>query len=124
MRRAGLQIDRASLRRVIANIERRAQQMKRDAAGFIGERAHETLRDSQKEVPVSTGELVESGFVGPVETRPGTIEATIGYTAPHALAVHEDLTARHDDGKAKFLEDPVRREVPRFGRDLARAIKV
>lgn len=34
--------------------------------------------------------------------------ATVGYSAPYAGAVHENLTANHAVGQAKFLEQPTR----------------
>jgi hypothetical protein len=37
------------------------------------------------------------------------LTATVGYSAPYALYVHEDLTAFHPNGRAKFLEEPARR---------------
>lgn len=33
----------------------------------------------------------------------------IGYTAPYAIHVHENLQAHHNVGQAKFLEEPMRR---------------
>lgn len=32
----------------------------------------------------------------------------IGYSAPYAMAVHENLEVHHDNGQAKFIEKPVR----------------
>lgn len=32
----------------------------------------------------------------------------VGYTAAYAVYVHEDLTAFHPNGQAKFLEQPLR----------------
>lgn len=34
--------------------------------------------------------------------------ARVGYSAPHALFVHENLEAYHANGQAKFLETPMR----------------
>lgn len=34
----------------------------------------------------------------------------VGYTAPHAAAVHERLDVFHPRGQAKFLEQPLRTE--------------
>lgn len=33
----------------------------------------------------------------------------VGYSAPYALKVHEDLEAFHSNGQAKFLEEPARK---------------
>lgn len=32
----------------------------------------------------------------------------VGYAAPYAVFVHEDLEAHHTNGQAKFLEQPLR----------------
>lgn len=32
----------------------------------------------------------------------------VGYSAPYALYVHENLEAHHDNGQAKYLEQPAR----------------
>lgn len=45
----------------------------------------------------------------------------VGYSAPYAVYVHENMRARHTTGKAKFLEDPARQlsaEVAQIVRDL------
>lgn len=36
------------------------------------------------------------------------VDVTVSFSAPYALFVHEDLTARHPIGQAKFLEQPAR----------------
>lgn len=36
---------------------------------------------------------------------------TVGYKAPYAVYVHENLAAHHDHGQAKFLEAPARNQV-------------
>lgn len=36
-----------------------------------------------------------------------TVTATIGYTAPYAVYVHEDLTKNHPVGEAKWLENAI-----------------
>lgn len=51
---------------------------------------------------------------GPVAVRisaselgiPGSQSVEVGYRAPYAVFVHEDVTAKHRNGQAKFLEKP------------------
>lgn len=69
----------------------------------IGE---ETLKDSNRNIPVDTSELRDSGFV-----KVKGNEVMVGYTAPYALRQHEDLTLQHDDGEPKFLESALKRNV-------------
>lgn len=91
------------------------------------EAAREILEESKKQVPTFTETLLASAFYE-VHRRTDTAastwayEATIGYggngdpinpitgeaASYYMVAVHEDLTAYHEHGKAKFLEDPVR----------------
>lgn len=48
---------------------------------------------------------------------------TVGYTADYAVYVHEDLTAKHKQGKqAKFLEAPARTLGPELGKIVTRTV--
>lgn len=40
------------------------------------------------------------------------VRLSVGYEAPYAIHVHEDMEARHRNGQAKFLEQPLRTEMP------------
>ena len=77
--------------------------------------------DSVKRAPLDEGDLRESGYMtsaGRVVAR-GEIEGakafvkglatdvSIGFTADHAIAQHEDTTLNHPEGEAKFLENAV-----------------
>ena len=65
-------------------------------------------RESQKIVPIDTGNLRRSAFTR--EQGAGfDIVVTVGYTASYAIYVHERVELRHAPGKqAKFLEHPLR----------------
>lgn len=63
--------------------------------------AAEVILDaSQADVPVDTGDLKRSGYT----IRRGK-KATIGYRDPVSVIVHENMRARHERGRAKFLEN-------------------
>jgi len=64
-------------------------------------------RESQKLVPVDTGALRASAKLR-VEGPPGHPDVTISYEMPYAVHVHEDLEAFHNNGQAKYLEEPAR----------------
>ncbi len=50
--------------------------------------------------------------------------ATVGYTAPYAVYVHEDLTMNHPNGgQAKFLEEPARTLQRPMGRIVEKHLK-
>lgn len=78
---------------------------------------HEAERElalSQPQVPVHTGALKATGRVEPMGSM-GSGEFSVGIVygsgeVDYAVQVHEDLEAHHPQGKAKYLEDPVREE--------------
>jgi hypothetical protein len=88
------------------------------------------------EVPRDTETLADSFFYE-VQGSYSNFTATIGYggngdpvnplTGQHAsaymVAVHEDLSAVHPVGKAKFLEDPIRQYQSKFLTTVAIAIQ-
>lgn len=91
------------------------------------------FQESQNEVPVDTGTLKRSGFV---EVNKNSV--SIGYATPEydtynnksdAMAsdyfwrVHEDLFTSHQNGKAKFLEDPVERAKARINGQIKTIIR-
>jgi hypothetical protein len=47
----------------------------------------------------------------------------VGFNAPYALIVHEDLTAHHTNGVAKFLEIPLRQNRAKYAAIVTRMIK-
>jgi hypothetical protein len=87
------------------------------AAMALRSEAQDAFAASQDEVPVDTGALKASGRVRPetgVFTRGGEVyvELTYGGTATeYSIYVHENLEANHPHGKAKYLEDPMTRQV-------------
>lgn len=87
------------------------------AAMALRGEAQEAFAVSQDEVPVDTGALKKSGRVRPetgVFSRGDEVyvELTYGGTATeYSIYVHENLQAHHPHGKAKYLEDPMTRQV-------------
>lgn len=66
-------------------------------------------RMSQQIVPIDTGNLKRSADTRDVTTTPGKFKIIVVYSTAYAIYVHENLTARHAQGKtAKFLERPAR----------------
>lgn len=82
----------------------------------------EILGESMAQVPLDTSTLMLSAFYEVKGHWRTGWDAIIGYggngdpvnpktgkpASSYAVAVHEDLSAHHPIGKAKFLEDPVR----------------
>jgi hypothetical protein len=49
---------------------------------------------------------------------PPSVSVIVGYTQRYAIFVHENLTAHHNVGQAKFLEQPARQ----FSKDIAQVV--
>ena len=91
------------------------------------------MEESLAEVPRGTGALADSAFIN--QDRKGNI--TFGYggknvrtnavtgraTDEYMRAVHERLDYKHEQGKAKFLEDPVNRHIATLEKDLASKLR-
>lgn len=103
-------------------------------AGIIYEQAQEVMQESIAECPKNTGTLASTAFVGKV--RQGIVTTVnFGYTgqarnpvngrlaSAYAVREHEDLTLKHPNGKAKFLEDPLRNYGKTMHTTLGRKIK-
>ena len=71
------------------------------------------LEEAQKNCPVDTGKLRDSGKI----TDSGT-DYKIVFDTDYAIYVHEDLTKHHDNGEAKFLEKAWRRKRDEFLKEL------
>lgn len=87
-------------------LRRSAQDATHAVAGALYLIACDIMRGALKLVPVDTGALRRSHFV---ERPSGPVYAptlTMGFVAPYAIEVHEDLGAEHINGSAKFLEGP------------------
>jgi hypothetical protein len=81
------------------------------------------MREMKKRTPVETGELKDSGFEGEPVVHGDIIEAVMGFTAPHAFVVHEDLEAFHAIGEAKYMESVLNESGPHFLNRVVEDIK-
>lgn len=82
-----------------ARLQELAQRVPDRVEQALSEAGDALLEDAKARVPVSTGELHDSGYVS---ARPGRV--TVGFSSEHALTVHERLDVQHEQGEAKFLE--------------------
>jgi hypothetical protein len=84
---------------------------------------HEEMTEMKKRTPVDTGELRDSGFeVEPVFVG-DQVQGGLGFDAPHALFVHEDLEAQHSNGQAKFMESVLNESRPYFADRVGEHVK-
>jgi hypothetical protein len=91
----------------IRNLEAKQQDVERGAQVALRDEARQILDRSQILVPVDTGRLRDSGFVGIVGRWARGWEIKFGYGAPYALYQHFG-NYEHDDGRKGYLEDPVK----------------
>jgi hypothetical protein len=78
---------------------------------------------SQRLTPVKTGAMQASATTEPARLEGTFIVKRIGYNTSYSAAVHENLSAHHDIGQAKFLEVPMREDGPRFSGFVGNVIK-
>ena len=78
------------------------------------------FRESKLEVPLDEAELLKSAF-----TKGRGLNTTIGYNMKYAAIQHENMQFMHNNGrKAKYLEDPVKRNKKNFPKDVRDKIKI
>jgi len=129
--RAELKID---LREFDKSLEVLLHHVERGTKRATKAAAKEIFENSQKQVPKQSATLARSGYYE-IRGYRRDFEAVIGYggngnpinpatgerASEYMVAVHEDLEAKHPNGKAKYLEDPVREYQQKF---LTRAASI
>jgi hypothetical protein len=106
---------------VLRNLEVLMHHVERGTKKATKAAAEEILQDSISQVPRETDTLAGSVFYE-IHGSYSNFSATVGYgkgdpinpktgqpVSEYMVVVHEDLSANHPTGKAKFLEDPVRK---------------
>lgn len=108
------------------------------AAAELYVSAEEVMTSAKEETPVDTGNLRASGHVAEPVIEADTVSVTLGFGGPagagnqggetnsedvgYAQFVHDDLSAHHPVGNAKFLESPLLAAVPQIKENVAGAI--
>jgi hypothetical protein len=90
------------------------------AADGLLEAAEALRQDSQAEVPTQE-HILQLSAETDVDRR--NLKAVVSYDTPYAVKQHEDRTLRHDNGKAKYLEDPANANAGRYMDHVAQRIK-
>lgn len=91
-------------------INKRVKETPLAAAGAIFEEGANIIAKAKPLTPVDTGALVGTGAVQLPKVSGAVAEVEFGFGGPsasYAVVVHEDLTANHTVGQAKFLEQPM-----------------
>jgi type IV secretory pathway ATPase VirB11/archaellum biosynthesis ATPase len=67
--------------------------------------------------------LVKLGAITKKVAAQASADVVVGYSAPYAIYVHENLGARHTTGRAKFLETAARRLARPLGNMIGGQVK-
>jgi len=89
------------LENVLSNVEKLGKSITADALQGAEDAGYQILDVAAENCPVKTGRLKRSRFLKVIG-----FEVQIGFDTEYAAAVHEDTSAGHDTGEAKFLETP------------------
>ena len=102
------------------NIGGMVAQLKAEMERIVIKTTADVLAESKRQVPRDVGTLSLSATT---ELSPSgdEIKATIAYNTPYAEIQHENLNFRHRQGKAKYLEDPIKQYTPEFHQAMADA---
>lgn len=96
------------------------------AAALVQE-AEVIMADAKARTPVDTGSLRGTGHVQPPQGEGDETSVTMGFGGPaaeYAVFVHENLTAHHPVGEAKFLERAVLAAAPDLAKRLAARVRL
>lgn len=94
---------------------------KKSAARGLMLAAEHLLQVSNTHVPHEEGTLERSGVASVDEAN---LRAAVSYDTPYAARQHEDLTARHDEGRtSKYLENAGNSEAKTIGKIIAEQIR-
>lgn len=111
------------LEAVLKEMERHGEDLDGKIPQGLSDEANTILAVSKDQCPVLTGTMRRTGTAEePVKSAKGW-SVTLGYNTVYAEDVHENLTAQHKIGKAKFLEDPVNAAAPGLAERLATRLR-
>lgn len=115
-----LGLDLKGLKEVDKEFERLLREVPEAVAVGLYLEAEAIMAKSIREVPVDTGRLRATGFVQEPVIRGTGVTVMMGYGTNYAVYVHENTTARHTVGKAKFLQHPLEAAAEGFGSRVAK----
>lgn len=102
------------------------QRIPKEATGAAQKQLKRCLMDlenkSVKKAPKQSGALARSVRMETTETSHG-ISGMVGFFVPYATRQHEGLNFHHEQGEAKFLENPFKENMQKYIDSIAAAIK-
>lgn len=118
---------------LISKLRATEKEMNHKVARAMQKAGGEIIRVAIPKTPLKTGELRKRSFnEGPLE-KDGIYSQVVGYEKfadlwdkdnPYAVAVHENLEAKHRVGEAKYLEKAVNETAPKLEKYLAKQVKL
>jgi len=115
--------DRQGIRR---KLQKMMQDTPREVSKAVRMEAEIEATESKRRTPVDLGNLKASIHVEGPEISGNQISATIaagGPAAPYAVYVHEDLSAYHKVGQAKFIESTLKESAPFLPARIAKRLR-
>lgn len=103
--------------KAVKEIQKRAARVKSFTPEAMRDIGQDLLGKSVRRAPLDIGDLRGSGF----SEVDGTT-TTVGFTEVYALRQHEELNYRHQDGEAKYLENPLKENIDRYVKYLADSV--
>ena len=100
--------------------------MRAKGAQGLYEAGQMIVTDAKRRVPVDLGNLKGSGYVTAPTATPGGTNVEVGFGGPaadYAIYVHEDLSAHHPVGEAKYLENAVEAKAPAAFAHIAKRVQ-
>ena len=93
------------------------------AVKAVSQFGNHLIGDAAEIAPVLTGALKASGTAEEAKLEGDTVEQRIGFNTDYAAIVHENLSARHDQGEAKYLSKAMQQDAPKFGPFVGKNVK-
>jgi len=120
---AVLVIKQADVTRLNARIQTRIGRLTKAQVPALRGIGEAWMTEAKQRTPVDTGALRASGSVTGPTAGGTTASMRLIFAASYARAVHENLTAHHRVGQAKYLESVILEHRRTFARELADAMK-
>lgn len=112
--------------KLLATIHQKTRQLPDKAGMALKEVGEVWMTEAKKRTPADTGTLRTSGHVQGPDNRGMETEVRLvfgGPAAPYAAVVHENLTAHHPSGQAKYLESVVLERKNTLAAEVAKRMK-
>ena len=103
---------------VLNNLNRVRNAITQNINREVSNVAHDLLSKSIQRAPIDTGDLRGSGTV-----EVNGSSAIVAYSTQYALRQHEELNYHHDNGEAKYLENPLKENERTYIQYLIDAIR-